>query len=63
MGGGGSGDEGGAGGFSVSDYVPGKALASLKSRAGMAMAEGAARDSTNATGGFSDYLAPAAPIS
>ena len=42
---------------------PGKALASLKSRAGMAMAEGAARDSTNATGGFSDYLAPAAPIS
>lgn len=42
-------------------YVPGKALANLKSRAGMAFAaEGTA--GTNTTGGFSDYLAPA-PIS
>ena len=42
---------------------PGKALSSLKSRAGMTMAEGAARDSTNATGGFAEYLTPAAPLS
>ena len=48
-------------------FVPGKALASLKSKAGMAYAEqGAAAvamraaDGTNTTGGFSDYLAPAA---
>ena len=43
--------------------MPGKVLSSLKSRAGMAMAEGAARDSTNATGGFAEYLTPAAPLS
>lgn len=49
------------GGADADAPQPGKALSSLKSRAGMAMAEGASRDSTNATGGFADYLAPAPP--
>lgn len=46
----------------ASGYVPGQALASLRSRAGMALAEGvgvrSTPDSTNTTGGFSDYLSP-----
>ena len=35
-------------------YVPGKALAGLKSRAGIA----AAAEGTNTTGGLSEYLSP-----
>jgi len=52
-------------------FVPGAALASLRSRAGIALAEGlqqsdrsrlAGGDATNTTGSFSDYLSPSSGV-